>query len=153
MFFGDPVAAFTNIGRALRHGGRLVLLTWQPLAGNEWIRELSGAMAAGRELPGPPAGAPGPFALSEPEPVRSILGAAGFLDVELTATSARLWFGEEPDGAQAFVLGVLGWMLDGLKAGGRREALAALRRTLVEHTTEDGVLFGSSAWTIRATRG
>ena len=27
MFFGDPVAAFTNLGRALRPGGRLVLLT------------------------------------------------------------------------------------------------------------------------------
>jgi ubiquinone/menaquinone biosynthesis C-methylase UbiE len=29
MFFGDPVAAFTNIGRGLRPGGRLVLMSWQ----------------------------------------------------------------------------------------------------------------------------
>ena len=65
MFFGDPVAAFTNIARALRRGGRLVLLTWQGLEGNEWIRELSTAMAAGRERPNPPVGAPGPFSLSD----------------------------------------------------------------------------------------
>src|SRR5687768_2036780 len=54
MFFGDHVAAFTNIGRALRPGGRLALVTWQPLAGNEWLREISGALAAGRDLPSPP---------------------------------------------------------------------------------------------------
>jgi hypothetical protein len=30
MFFGDHVAAFDNIGHALRSGGRLVLVTWQP---------------------------------------------------------------------------------------------------------------------------
>lgn len=59
MFFGDPLAAFTNIGHALRPGGRLALLVWQPLAGNEWIREISGALAAGRDLPAPPPGAPG----------------------------------------------------------------------------------------------
>src|SRR5207302_7733270 len=47
MFFGDPVAAFANIARSLRPGGRLSLLTWQGPAGNEWIRELSGALAAG----------------------------------------------------------------------------------------------------------
>ena len=47
MFFGDPAAAFANIGRALRAGGRLTLLTWQPLQANEWMRELSTALAAG----------------------------------------------------------------------------------------------------------
>ena len=31
MFFGDPVAAFTNIGTALRPGGRLALLVWREL--------------------------------------------------------------------------------------------------------------------------
>ncbi|MGR6917476.1 hypothetical protein ACU635_24840 [[Actinomadura] parvosata] len=29
MFFADPVAAFANIGRALRPGARLVQLVWQ----------------------------------------------------------------------------------------------------------------------------
>ena len=33
MPFGDPVAAFTNIGQGLRAGGRLALLTWRELEG------------------------------------------------------------------------------------------------------------------------
>jgi SAM-dependent methyltransferase len=55
MFFGDMVAAFTNIGRALPPGGRLALLTWQPLPGNEWIREFRGASPRTRP-PRSPAG-------------------------------------------------------------------------------------------------
>src|SRR5207237_926186 len=70
MFFGDPVAAFAKIARSLRPGGRLSLLTWQGPAGNEWIRELSGALAAGRDLPLPPPDAPGPFARDGAAPSR-----------------------------------------------------------------------------------
>ncbi|MGH3900665.1 MAG: class I SAM-dependent methyltransferase [Pseudonocardiaceae bacterium] len=53
MFFGDPVAAFTNIVRALHPGGRLVLLTWQPFERNEWLSAFFTALATGRELPIP----------------------------------------------------------------------------------------------------
>jgi len=38
MFFADPAAAFANIARALRPGGRLALLAWQGPERNEWIR-------------------------------------------------------------------------------------------------------------------
>ena len=41
MFFGDQVAAFANIARAIRPGGRLSVLVWQGPEPNEWIRELS----------------------------------------------------------------------------------------------------------------
>jgi SAM-dependent methyltransferase len=65
MFFGDPVAAFTNIGRGLRPGGRLVLMSWQRLENNEWLVAIRRALAVGRELPAPPVGAPGPFGLAQ----------------------------------------------------------------------------------------
>ncbi len=152
MFFGDPEAAFGNIYRALRPGGRLRLLVWQGLEASEWIRELSSAMAAGRDLPKPPPSAPGPFALSDPERVRLLLGTAGFTDVQLDPSSAGMWFGDSPDEAERFILGVLGWMLDGLDDEGRERALQDLRATIAAHLGDDGVVFGSSVWTIRATR-
>jgi SAM-dependent methyltransferase len=152
MFFGDPVAAFTNIGRALVPGGRLVMVTWQDLAGNEWIREISDALAAGRDRPAPPVGAPGPFALADPDRVRSILSASGFEAVELTGSEAAMWFGTDADDAHRFVLGLLGWMLEGLDGAGRARALDALHRTMAAHATPDGVLFGSATWVVTATR-
>jgi SAM-dependent methyltransferase len=151
MFFGDHLAAFTNIGQALRPGGRLVLVTWQPLAGNEWIREISGALAAGRDLPTPPPDA-GPFALSDPNRVRALLTDAGFADVELDGTTAGMWFGHDADDAHRLVLGLMGWMLGGLDDAGRARAIDALHATMASHATAEGVCFDSAAWTIQATR-
>ncbi len=152
MFFGDRVAGLANVGRALRPGGRLVLLTWQPRARNEWIRELSGALAAGRDLPAPPPGAPGPFALADAAVIEQTLTAAGYRGIELEARRAPVWFGADADDAARFAGGLLGWMLDGLDDARRARALDALRATTVAHQTDDGVLFGSAAWVIRAER-
>lgn len=152
MFFGDLVAAFVNIGRAVRTGARLAMLTWQGALGNEWLRELSGAMAAGRELPAPPPDAPGPFALSEPDRIRTVLTVAGFTDIELDAVHEPMWFGRDADDAKQFVSGLLGWMLEGLDARGRAHALDALHATTAAHATPDGVLYDSAAWLIRARR-
>jgi SAM-dependent methyltransferase len=149
MFFGDLVAAFTNLGRALVPGGRLAMVVWQPLAVNEWIREISTALAAGRDLPAPPPDA-GPFALSRPERVREVLSSAGYADVELAGTEASMWFGHDVDDAHRFVLGLMGWMLEGLDDAGRARAGDDLRATMASHETADGVVFGSGAWTITA---
>jgi SAM-dependent methyltransferase len=152
MFFGDLTAAFVNIGRALRPAGRLVLLAWQPLPNNEWVRELTGALAAGRALPAPPADAPGPFSLADPKRVRAILEAAGFSEIEHRGTTADLWFGNDADDAYRFVLGLLGWMLEGLDDAGRARALDGLRSTVAAHETDRGVIYGSAAWLTSATR-
>ena len=151
-FFGDLVAGLTNIGRALRPGGRLALLTWQRLPNNEWVREFTGALAAGRDIPTPPPDAPSPFALSDPDRVRTILTSAGFTDIELEGTNEGMWFGTNADDAYQFVLGLLGWMLEGLDDDGRARALDALRSLMATHETTDGVIFDSAVWVVRATR-
>ena len=58
MFFGDPVAAFTNIGRALHPAGRLVMMVWQAREHNEWqvaidriLAAYDGTAAVDREAP------------------------------------------------------------------------------------------------------
>jgi SAM-dependent methyltransferase len=152
MFFADPAAAFANIGRALRPGGRLVMLVWQGPGPNEWIRELGGALAAGRDLPAPPSGAPGPFALADPGRARTLLASAGFSDVDVDALHEPMWFGSDPGDAHRFVLGLMGWMLDGLDQAGRERALDALSATVTAHASSDGITFGSGAWLIRAAR-
>ena len=152
MFFGDPGAAFVNIARALRPGGRLVLMSWQPFEKNEWLRTFRSVLAAGRELP-PPAGAPGPFSLSDPERVRHLLTSAGFTDVRLRGVSEAMYFGPDPDDACRFVSTQFAGRLDGLDANARVRALDALRASMAEHRTDRGVLYDSAAWITVARRG
>jgi SAM-dependent methyltransferase len=61
MFFADPVAAFANIGTALRPGGRLVMLVWQTRERNEWSTAIRRAIAGPDvSVPEPAAPSPGP---------------------------------------------------------------------------------------------
>jgi SAM-dependent methyltransferase len=129
-FFGDPAAGFANIASALRSGGRLVLMTWQAMPANDWIREISRDLGAGRDLPAPPPDAPGPFSLADPDRVRAVLAPAGFTDIDFQAIEAPMWFGTDADDAQRFVLGLLGWMLEGIDDAGRARARDDLRSTL-----------------------
>jgi SAM-dependent methyltransferase len=153
MFFGDPTAAFTNIGRSLRSGGRLVLLVWQGPEPNEWIRELTRALAAGRTLSAPPIGAPGPFAQADPDQVCAVLSSSGFVDIGFEGLSAPMCFGASAGVAFDFVVGLMGWIIQGLDAAGRDRALANLRDTISRHETESGeVLFESATWLVTATR-
>jgi SAM-dependent methyltransferase len=152
MFFADHVAAFANVARALRPGGRLVLLNWQPFDRNEWIREIWTALDGGRHRPPPPPGAPGPFSLAEPHRVRSVLRTAGFAGVDLDPWAAPMWFGADADAALRFVLGLSGWMLDGLDDAGRRGAVEALRSSLAARQSPAGVRYDSAAWLVTAVR-
>jgi len=152
MFFGDPVAAFANLNRALLPGGRLTLLTWQSVADNEWLTEFRPALAVGRDLPTPPPDAPSPFALCDPDRVRTILGAAGFSDVSFRNMHEPMSFGPDPDDAFDFVSELTGWMRNGLDDAGRDAALTALRTTIGEHTGDRGVTFQSATWVIQARK-
>ena len=76
-FFGDPAAAFANLARATVPGGRLALLTWQPLPRNEWIAAIGGALA-GRRCPAHPAASPGRSRWPTPSGWTSLLRTAGF---------------------------------------------------------------------------
>jgi hypothetical protein len=63
-----------------------------------------------------------------------------------------MWFGHDVDDADRFVLGLMGWMLEGLDGQRREQARDNLRATLADHETDQGVLYDSATWTIRATR-
>ena len=82
MFFADPVAAFTNIRRHLRAGGRVVFAAWAAMKGNPWF-EVPGAAAVRRLGPVDPIepNAPGPLGFQNIDHVVDILARAGFRDV------------------------------------------------------------------------
>ena len=71
MFFGDPGEAFANLRGSLVEGGRLVMLTWQPAARQEWFSAFTSALTGRTIEPGPDV--PGPFSLSEPDRIQQVL--------------------------------------------------------------------------------
>ena len=97
MFFEDPVTAFSNIHSALQAGAGLAFCCWQGLPKNDWV--LQPLQAAFQHIPAPPKPdphAPGPFAFADPDRVRSILSASGFVDIELEPRDITMQFGEFP---------------------------------------------------------
>src|SRR5690606_32313206 len=101
MFFADRVAAFANVARALQPGGRILFVVWPALQAHTQFTMVMGTLALGRGLPGPPPGAPCPFALAGPQVGRADLEAAGFVDVEHTAVCEPFHAGLDADDALA----------------------------------------------------
>ena len=154
MFFDDRTAAFTNIASALRPDGRLAVLAWQHVTKNEWIMTVRETLAAGRDLPMPPVGAPGPMGLADQDDVRGLLEGAGFEAIGFTAIEEPVWFGADADAAYEFVggIGIVKGLSDGLDPDTKAAAHERLRAALRAHETSEGVRFGSGVWLISATK-
>lgn len=94
MFFADPVAAFTNIRRALKAGGRIAFVCWRSLEEN--ALDTVPLRAAYPHLP-PQSEDPGsapPFSFSKRDAVRDTLSAAGFEDIEISAHDEEVGSGD-----------------------------------------------------------
>ena len=153
MFFGDPGAAFANIGRALRPAGRLVMMTWQARASNEWDVTIRRALA-GPGGAAAAAGGPDPFSLADPPAVREVLEAAGFGDVTFTDVREPVYYGPDVAAALEWARGFActGEALKRLDPADAARAVGRLRAPLAAHLDGDGVWFSSRAWIIAARR-
>jgi SAM-dependent methyltransferase len=107
MFFADPVAAFRNIGGALKPGGRLAFACWAPLAENRhWLISYDIAV---RHLGEPAPSAdhePSPLAFANPDYVRGVLTAAGFAEITIERAHPTIIGGSpEEEARQALMMG------------------------------------------------
>ena len=94
MFFTDPVAAFINIRRALKAGGRIAFVCWRSLEENEL--DTVPLQAASPYLPPQledPSSAP-PFSFSKADKIRDTLSAAGFAGIEISAHNEEVGSGD-----------------------------------------------------------
>jgi SAM-dependent methyltransferase len=154
MFFDDPAVAFGNIGRALRPGGRLVLMVWQARESNAWSTEIREALAGGAELPPPPSAGPHPFSLGDPAVAGGILAAAGFTEIGFADVHEPVYYGPDAGAALDVVSGLRSTrdLLAGMDEEQAESALNRLRAALAAHQTSDGVLFDARTWIIAARR-
>ena len=154
MFFTDPVAGFTNIARAMRPNGRLVMMVWQDHHRNEWSVSIQRALVAGADVPIPSLGAPDPFSLADPATTERVLQTAGFAEAGFTAVQEPVYYGPDVAAALDWVRGFscVNDVLQPLDRASTERAREQLIQTLAAHARGDGVWFDSRAWIVTARR-
>jgi SAM-dependent methyltransferase len=153
MFFTDPIAAFANITRALRPGGRLVFVCWQDALANEYITVPASALLELVPLPdlgGPDQ--PGPFSLADPDRIRSLLTAAELDQITITPVEMPMRLGDDTDDAVAFIADtdIARTFLDPVDPDTATRAIEAVRTTLRTHQTPHGLFLNGAAWLVTA---
>ena len=157
MFFTDPTAAFANLRGALRRGGRVAFVCWQPFPLNAWMFVPFMAALQYVAPPPPPApDAPGPASFGDPERVRRILTGAGFTDLGFESVTETLTVGGGAgiDATITFLLqlGPTAAVLREVDDATRVKVRSAMRDALTPYLTADGVRMGSAAWIVTARR-
>lgn len=157
MFFDDPTAAFTNIARAIRLGGRLAFVCWQDPGANDWM--VVPAMAALAHVPPPDltGGSMGnPFEFADVDHVTEILSDAGFSNVAARGVRQAMLVGGGgtlDDAIEFFRHGSIGQaLLSGAEPDATERAVAAVTEAYAAHMAGDGVKLDASIWVVTATR-
>jgi SAM-dependent methyltransferase len=91
MFFGDPTAAFANLKKVLKTGGRIVFACWRKPDENPWMQVP--LHAAYLHVPRPPPANPedpGPFSFADPARVKRIFADAGLPEPRFTPVDLQL---------------------------------------------------------------
>jgi SAM-dependent methyltransferase len=155
MFFADPPAAFANLCRALRPGGRVAFVCWRALPENPWMAV---PLAAALQHIPPPSmlapDAPGPFAFADPERVRGILMHAGFGGATLEPLDETVTIGGGGDLERTvqFLLQMGPTAAAVREAGPETAAVVAgaVRDALRPYHGPDGVRMASASWIVTA---
>jgi SAM-dependent methyltransferase len=156
MFFEDPQAAFANLARALRAGGRLFFVCPQDPLKNQWVVVALGAAAAalGRapDLGAP--GAPGPFALADGDRLTQLLTGGGFRDVRLETLTRPFRIGRTISDAVGFILSLpeSKRLFAGAPQDTVHAAATALHAGFAPYAGQQGVVMDATAWLVTAHR-
>jgi len=162
MFFMMPGVALRNIRGALKPGGVFTQIVWRKREDNPWlhaaelkVREIVPVVS--HEDTDQVHCGPGPFSMSGPDMVSSMLMSAGFTGINFERFDTDICIGRDLDDAVEFAtaLGPAGEIIRLAGAEGERlrpKVVAALRQTLARYVRDDGVWAPSSTWFISARR-
>ena len=151
MFFDDSAAAFGNLRKALRRGGRLAFLCWRTRDENPFFTVGFAEAAAAlnlRELPGPPAA----FSLADTGRVGALLSGAGFGGIEFAKVDEPMLIGRDVDDVLEYERASpsVAELVTGLSAAQAAELTRHVRDRLVTYASPDGVAMPGAAWLVTA---
>jgi SAM-dependent methyltransferase len=156
MFFGDPIAAFSNMRKGARARARMAFVCWRPLSENRWLTIPMDAVAHHLPpRPKPDPDAPGMFAFADPKRVSRILEAAGWakpaftkLDLALDIAAAR---GLDEAVDQATKIGAINSWLRDQPADVVAAATASVRDALARHGDGRSIPLPAAMWLVSST--
>jgi len=151
MFFDDPAAAFGNLRKALRPGGRLAFICWRTRAENPvftiGFAEVA-AVLGPREMPGPGAA----FSLASTGRVGALLSGAGFGGIEFVKADEPMLIGRDVDDVLEYELTspTATEILTGLSPAQADELTRLVRDRLTAYASPGGVVMPGAAWLVTA---
>ena len=151
MFFDDPAAAFANLRRALRRGGRLAFLCWRTREENPvFTAGFAGAAAVPglREMPGPPAA----FSLADTGRAGASLSGAGFGRIEFVQADEPMLIGRDVGDVLEYERAspASTEILAGLSPAQAAELTGQVRDRLTPYASPEGVVMPGAAWLVTA---
>jgi ubiquinone/menaquinone biosynthesis C-methylase UbiE len=152
LFFDDSSAAFANIARAVRPGGRLSFLSWQDDEHNEVFGIPRRGFAAVTRL-ADRVGEDLPF--RDPRRIAELLAGAGWEDVRTEAVSEPALMGTDVDDVMTYMRGMR--MVRELEAeiaddAVTERALAVMAEQYAARQRSDGVWVSAGTWLVTARR-
>ncbi|CAM5277796.1 methyltransferase [Streptomyces spiroverticillatus] len=151
MFFADPVTAFSNIGSALRPGGRLAFIVPQQPSPDGESTQVFAPVNTLMKQPSP--AQRGMMSLSDPARAQTILAAAGFSEAHATSIEGPIVWGRNIDEAVDFYfsLGPVRFNLEGLPDTVVQQARNQVRASLLPYTYPEGIRLRGAVWLVTAT--
>jgi SAM-dependent methyltransferase len=151
MFFDDPSAAFVNLRKALRRGGRLAFLCWRTREENPVFTTgfaEAAALLGLREKPGSSAA----FSLAGTGRVGALLSGAGFGGIEFARADEPMLIGRDADDVLEYERASpsAAEILAGLGPAQAAELTRQVRDLLVAYASPDGVVMPAAAWLVTA---
>jgi SAM-dependent methyltransferase len=156
MFFADQLAAFSNIRRGLKPGGRFTLLCWRPRPEVAWMQWPLDEVASVLPTPEPTMGEPGPFGLADSDATCAMLREAGFSQAKAVPVDAALLIGEGPDPVEdAMALlcdaGPVAQLFREAEPAARAQGESVLREALAKRVDDGAIRLGAACWLYAGT--
>jgi SAM-dependent methyltransferase len=151
MFFDDPEAAFANIRKGLRPGGRLTFVAWRsPMENPFMIAAFQAAAPFLPAMPPPDPNAPGQFAFADGAKVRRILEASGWRHVDVAPLDVEAEVAEADLLTYATRLGPAGLALRDADEGLKARVAEALETAFRPYVQDGAARFTAACWLVTA---